>query len=830
MAKKKPPAPRVGRIEWREGGKPYLIRPSKSGDGDMPADPLPLDRCSATLAPELGEAEVEFEFESGKPVKVRPKGQPYEPRQTAPEAPLELRRGTSRPAPETRPGPLGRDGGPSRETGLEPEFHNPYNFIPAPPRDVAHAELGDHRPVGHSHYEDHCYSGTIEVALTTKTPLLIPDAAHACEGPEAHWTFRMREFDGLPYLAPTSIKGMLRAAYEAVTNSRFGVFRGHEDRLAMRMPAGEGLRMIPARVDGGQLHFLQGFTDGVPTLGGDGKWQIPGKLMYAAWLPMYGPYSPAWGVAAEHGLKVWAYVNRWSRPPFELYSVQALEDGGQPCPPNPPTGTDPRSVGGKYTKVAGTGQWVKGWVCITNRNINNKHDERVFIETQPIVRSRLPQVPVTDDMRKAWRNLIKNYQDEHEREIQQGLIRPPALRKGTVWSRHIANTSGPRPSRSPEEAKLGDGALVYAAVDPATKAVLGLYPVMIARQLYKRSPAELLDDSLRPARTLDELSPADRVFGWVAQKEGSGAWKGQLRVGAVDASGARVESFAEPVPLAILGQPKPQQARFYQAADRDGTPLAHRTAKEDGYRDVRQGLRGRKVYPHQRVPDQLWDQPWQDRTQRQEEGWFQEYRRPNLQGAVVRDSQNRSITGWVAPESVFRFKLHVTNLSEAELGALLWLLKLPEEYYHRLGGGKPLGFGSVRLEIERLELGNGAAQRARYTLEAEASAATIDQAEGGCEGPFGRAVKAFTDAAPEVCREAFLVAARGFDDCLPVHYPRVREAGGRPSGGPVPPSPEGEAFKWFVSNERPNQAGGRLSLPSLLAECGLPIYEEGGRR
>lgn len=41
------------------------------------------------------------------------------------------------------------------------------------------------------------------------------------------------------------------------------------------------------------------------------------------------------------------------------------------------------------------------------------------------------------------------------------------------------------------------------------------------------------------------------------------------------------------------------------------------------------------------------------------------------------------------------------NLLElVELGALLWLLDLPKEHYHRLGGGKPFGFGSVKLSID----------------------------------------------------------------------------------------------------------------------------------
>ena len=66
---------------------------------------------------------------------------------------------------------------------------------------------------------------------------------------------------------------------------------------------------------------------------------------------------------------------------------------------------------------------------------------------------------------------------------------------------------------------------------------------------------------------------------------------------------------------------------------------------------------------------------------------------------VDRDNQNRSVTAWVRPKTTFRFRLRVRNLSDVELGALLWLLNLDEGHYHRLGGAKPLGFGSVKIRI-----------------------------------------------------------------------------------------------------------------------------------
>src|SRR5262249_10344629 len=139
------------------------------------------------------------------------------------------------------------------------------------------------------------------------------------------------------------------------------------------------------------------------------------------------------------------------------------------------------------------------------------------------------------------------------------------------------------------------------------------------------------------ATGLKELSPADRVFGWVSQS-GQGAYRGNVRVGPVicESSPAdAVERFpGDGLPLAILGQPKEQQARFYVAASQQGEAQADDISKEEAGYQHGKGLRGRKVYLHYAgLPEGHW-----------------------------RDNQNRSILGWVNEGTSFSFDLHVTNL------------------------------------------------------------------------------------------------------------------------------------------------------------------------
>ncbi|MGB9606514.1 MAG: TIGR03986 family type III CRISPR-associated RAMP protein, partial [Bryobacteraceae bacterium] len=418
--------------------------------------------------------------------------------------------------------------------------------------------------------------------------------------------------------------------------------------------------------------------------------------------------------------------------------------------------------------------------CITNANINRKHDERVFFQTPS--GEQLTPFPLTEELRRKWRELIENYQrlhaDEIERRRRQGhqpedyLGHEPGR---TAWSRHVYEEG---------YEELREGTLCYARLSADKTRVEALYPVMISRELYECSPWDLLDPTLRPAERIEQLSPADRVFGWVrterlqAKVGDRVAARGLVRVGPVRCLSPKEEAlelFERPLPLAILSTSKPQQGRFYVAASPRGD------AQRDGLSRINagykrgKGLRGRKVYPHHgNLPASHWQNPLEDRTQ-QGPPW-QEYRRPKLSGREQQDNQNRSIEGWVKPGAEFGFELHVENLSEVELGALLWLLTLPQGHYLRFGGGRPLGFGSVRLDIAECDLRTPEGLRLWYSRWST---------DPPGEAPIDQAIRKFKQAVVRAYGEeqktfeavsfirAFLAACKGFSDGLPVHYPRV---------------------------------------------------------
>lgn len=805
-----------GRLVLSKRGKPQIEKEGKLFN-------LAHDELSHSIMKKLKDfvgAEVEFEWEGGQPKKIRLVGETFVPSQGSPSH--------TRPSGTNRQSQAQVHQTSRQRNDVRRDFHNPYNFIPAPPRTIDDPDLGDCRPVTQDRFHPDRITGRIRIRMEAVTPLLVPDPESCREQDNGHKIFSLLlDKDGRPLLPSSSVRGMLRSAYEAVTNSRFGRFpkKEHGRRLAYRMEAKEGLNLIPARIENGKVHLLTG-TSGV---GQQGK---PNGPLYAAWLPRYSGSKDKKSTSKalrypddslpQHGDEVVCWVEKIRHLKFTFWRVREVVKGNdlgllksQPPPSSPQKNAEPVQP----TEM----KKVHGWVCVTNANINRKHDERVFFCAGK------PPGPftLTEDLRQKWRELIRNYQEIHADELEQRRRRgqPFDAYLGsdpgqTAWSRHIYSQA---------DLELRDGTLCYARLSQDGKKVDALFPVMISRDLYESSPWDLLDASLRPASRIEDLSPADRVFGWVLtdseMRKGTpqpSAVRGLLRVGPVTCDSSpedSVEAFPDHgLPLAILAAPKPQQAKFYVARSPQGEAQGDGLSKKEAGYSKGKGLRGRKVYPHHAdLPKNHWENPLEDRTQGDSGPW-QEYRRPQKDGQEQRDGQNRSITGWVKAGAQFHFDIHVMNLSTVELGALLWLLNLPENCFHRFGGGKPLGFGSVRLRMESCDLRAGEDLKRRYGSWSQ---------PGTTDYPVEKAIGAFQEA---VCRAyglerfddvpfiaAFLQASKGFEDGLPIHYPRTG-ANGRPG----PPSPDGESFKWFVANENRNA---RFALGDLRNDPGLPILQ-----
>lgn len=123
----------------------------------------------------------------------------------------------------------------------------------------------------------------------------------------------------------------------------------------------------------------------------------------------------------------------------------------------------------------------------------------------------------------------------------------------------------------------------------------------------------------------------------------------------------------------ILSTPKPTAFQEYLTQDNpdDKEKLRH---YGDSPKDT--SLRGYKFYWHKAFDRKKY---WEDQIEKDE------------QHTIIRPLREGS---------TFFGRVRFDNLSELELGALLITLDLPENMRHKIGMGKPLGMGTIRIEAE----------------------------------------------------------------------------------------------------------------------------------
>ncbi|MGQ9742421.1 TIGR03986 family type III CRISPR-associated RAMP protein, partial [Chloroflexus sp.] len=158
----------------------------------------------------------------------------------------------------------------------------------------------------------------------------------------------------------------------------------------------------------------------------------------------------------------------------------------------------------------------------------------------------------------------------------------------------------------------------------------------------------------------------------------------------------------EPIVPKILAGPKPTTFQHYltqhapdpqeQERDRNGNPKLVR--ERDDYTDpTKSVIRGHKLYWH-KGPITVADVQEALDKLRNEHGREKEH--------DTQHTQMRPVAAGVR----FRWRIHFENLSDEELGALLWALTLPGEpgkaYRHSIGMGKPYGMGAIKIDVNLL--------------------------------------------------------------------------------------------------------------------------------
>lgn len=602
-------------------------------------------------------------------------------------------------------------------------FHSAVNRIPVLrrashgmadgeklPRDL----FSDGPATGHDHLTADRWSGSIDLKMTVRTPMVF--------GEQKDGVVELPMRGDELVVPPTMVKGMISRAYETLTCSRFRVFgaventsglrrsrKDHSERLTYRADPAAANSLLPGRVCVGTdghlaVEILDGFDrNSRVALIRDDRNKGYGTISCKNHPKIRSPWRAIneeqvfnrFRSRTPHGEETEVQLTEWSDQKGRHLMVTGVWDG------------DDLEV---FFEIPDAEQKVTydiwGYPCRTSPDgrtsrdlCNEKFYERFFFkadENGDALRGRV--LPLGTSQLNGYAEVLRTYREHRE----------------DPGDTHLLN----RAASSPSDA-LTEGDLVFVqlsgeiasdrSVTPDAVQVVGVLPTMVGRRPYSKAPRELAaTQKVLPVAKSSEASAADRVFGYVVPKTereapgGEVASRGHLSFGTVDASGAHVSKSSRR--LAPLLSPKPSSARRFLTTSRSGeTPKDEDSQlSRHEFFSANHSL-GAAAHP---VHRELLDCP----------DFPEPATNPTRSTDLDKDDETVRMTAqsWVRAGSVLRCTVGFTNLSEDELGALIWILTpenlVPAEEkqedpcaigFLRMGMGKPLGLGAIETRITK---------------------------------------------------------------------------------------------------------------------------------
>lgn len=617
----------------------------------------------------------------------------------------------------------------------------PYNFVPY---DEAPKRL---QPPTRENLKG--LSGRLDCVLRNLTPMLVPDPELAGRIPAEKGFHRVADFfqvGGRLAIPPASLKGMVRSVAEAVTNSCFSTFRRPD---AAEMKEGRFLwrRDAGANRQSGKLQAVAGGGwEFVPYAFPNAKPKVPIYLA-AALTPRPSQTNPTAiaNLVCEKlhsntdivtSFQVAGVTRDAHEVPVTTGVVRAFGDGRRAVEvPRAalglgahgtvqvkiPTAFPAAGIPAPGTPVHDV-RLVRTWEPRAGHAPHDpQHCWRVrSFRLAPggphltVPRVTLPGtgwiVPPPDfELRQGYAG-DKRFRNLRFHAVLGGTARPAIPLPDDLvedfrricevrYNKSLRDTGGVAGTAASEVATPIANQWVTCQFD-AARQPMALGPVAVLLERYQKHPAELLGGAMQPCRNPARLCPCCRLFGGLGKDYRDNPWalSGRVSIGPAWSDVVPGEANTRWLPLRILGSPKPSYFPFYLEGDR-GTPVNYNGERvyPGGARRYNPGdptrLRGRKFYWHQSPKDPGGYGIESDNfTHGEEPGNF-----PHT---------NQNMTGRVLTElnQEFRFAVTFENLSQAELGLLLWSLELETGLAHKLGHGRPLGLGSVEVKVDKLFL------------------------------------------------------------------------------------------------------------------------------
>jgi len=451
-------------------------------------------------------------------------------------------------------------------------FLNPYNFVryleqptTSPSDQGRERVLWRCAPPPHDRYVG--LTGRILCTVENVTPLFIADSHAITEtalknedgnsltdsygNPRVHRKYRFftlwdEKGKKQPAIPASSLRGMLRSVYEAITNSCFGVFDG-ERRLEFREPPEFGNR-------------VKGYAAIVRRLATEDQ---PGQVQRCQ-IAKIGAYYT--GEEAEQNAQSSRGngVRGWKSGEYVTARVWKTPGGRRIVREFAESEDELRTCGDEE-------EYVSGWLKITGRGEGTqKLNETLFLDPEK---------------HGDGRTLEFSYEQQEE--------------YNTILQGQFERARTPVPLKTRE---LSVDDLVWLEMEDEDT-IKRLVRVQIPRTPYQKSLNEFLPQHLRTCQDYDSLCPACRAFGWVypsKRREKIPTDKIVAYAGRVRLSHAKLKKESGrygDMTLSILSAPKPTTAPFY-LLNADGQPDPTVDYKADNAR-----VRGRKFYRHQSQPD-----------------------------------------------------------------------------------------------------------------------------------------------------------------------------------------------------------------------------------
>jgi len=519
-------------------------------------------------------------------------------------------------------------------------FVNPYNFVP----------LGNSLQRNTPSSESDLITGDISCTLKIKTPLAIPDTDFTSGNESDYYDFM--SVNGIKIIPGSEIRGMIRNIYETVTDSCLSVVNSNVITK----------RGTSAFSEKGLLQW-----DG-------NEW----NLYNARWTPTYSNTTLS---RKKHSLENKKYVIRnWSF--FTGLNLVNLKKK-----------VNEAIVSSKNFCEFKENLKADKWFVISNGNINDT-------ESITLAKGNSKGINIT----RKWgdhysRSALNNIFGSEELEKKytecskcQSFFEPDfSAAPLTVSEETIDNLIEVLASYefyTPKNKYLYDAVTpkkdgemypVFYTVEGNGK--LRLAPAQMSRVAFSKTVRKLLGD-YAPCDDITKLCPGCKLFGTVI-KGGAKATKVRFS----DATELDNVTLSDNyIPLKVLSSPKVTSIEFYS------TPSqleSFENVNKWNYDSNGVTLRGRKFYLHN--PKAASDPSV--------------YSEPEAVHSASGSSLNASFK--LATEGEFFFKIFFDRISKDELQALVWSLTLgntdgSEKYCHKLGHGKPLGLGSVVINVNKI--------------------------------------------------------------------------------------------------------------------------------